>query len=47
MLIRGFDIEDLAGVAEDMVIDKSTEIDEFVFDDISQLFERKNPGPIC
>ncbi len=47
MLIRGFDIEDLAGVAEDMVIDKSTEIDEFVFDDISQLFERKNPGPVC
>lgn len=33
VIIRGFDLEDLAGVAEDMLVDRTTEISEFVFEE--------------
>lgn len=45
LLIRGFDIEDLAGVAEDMVIEKSTEVTKDpAIDDTSQLVIRTDVG---
>jgi hypothetical protein len=37
IVIRGFDIEDLAGVAEDMVVEKATEVLEIEIEDTAQL----------
>ena len=35
IIIRGFDLEDLAGVAEDMLVERTREIVDFVFDTVS------------
>jgi len=48
VIIRGFDLEDLAGVAEDMLVDWTTEVAEFVIDSVpvdSQTGEALTSSP--
>jgi hypothetical protein len=43
IIIRGFDLEDLAGVAEDMLVERTQEIVDFVFEAVSSG-ERETVG---